>query len=88
MKKETKKEINGQLSIDLFLSETKDLFPQACQISRERQHITAGMLVNRLRISANDALALIDRMKKDGVVNEKGDWQPPKKTLKKPPATN
>lgn len=47
-------------------------YQRAKDLSGEIYHITSGILVNRLRISANLALAIMDKLKEDGLITEDG----------------
>ena len=38
----------------------------------ENYHINSGIIVNRLRISANLALTIMDKLKDDGLITEDG----------------
>lgn len=54
----------------------KEVPPETYQAARELlegyYRITAGILVNHLRISADQALAIMSRLQKDGLITEDG----------------
>lgn len=47
-------------------------YQRAKDLSGEIYHITSGILVNRLRISANLAFMIMDRLKSEGLISESG----------------
>nr|WP_076777790.1 hypothetical protein [Lachnoclostridium phocaeense] len=49
-----------------------EMYQAAKELLEGYYRITAGILVNHLRISANKALAIMDRLQKDGLIMEDG----------------
>lgn len=47
-------------------------YQRAKDLLGEIYHITSGILVNRLRISANLAFVIMDRLKSEGLITEDG----------------
>lgn len=50
----------------------EDTYRAVKDLLGENYHINSGILVNRLRISANLALTIMDRLKDDGLITEDG----------------
>lgn len=50
----------------------EDTYMAAKDLLGENYHINSGILVNRLRISANLALTIMDKLKDDGLITEDG----------------
>lgn len=50
----------------------EDTYRAAKDLLGENYHINSGILVNRLRISANLALAIMEKLKEDGFITEDG----------------
>lgn len=51
---------------------TKRDYAQARELAETRGTLTAGKLINHFRISANSALKIMDKLKKEGLIDAKG----------------
>lgn len=72
VKKDTVAKKKRNLVPPLAKEVSVEMYQAAKELMEGYYRITAGILANHLRISANQALAIIDRLQKDGLITEDG----------------